>query len=291
MTSSPASPTARRLRLGMELQRLREAAGVDRNEAAKAIDTSYSTISRIETGKTGIRLSDLRALLDLYGVTDQGYRQGLEELSREGRQQGWWSRHASILNRAYSTYIGLEQAATRLLAYESSVIHGLLQTEDYALDLLRQAKEPEDVTRQRVKVRMERQKRLIPGDDDTPAVRLWAILDESAILRQVGGPDVMIAQLKRLIEAASAQNVTLQVLPFEAGAHPAVNGPFSVIEMPEEYGTLVYIEGLAGDIYVEGTDVVRYTLAFDELRAAALAPNASVERIERAIAALQARRS
>jgi transcriptional regulator with XRE-family HTH domain len=280
----------------MELQRLREAAGVDRNLAAEAIDTSYSTISRIETGKTGIRQNDLRALFDLYGLKESpendspknldiaARRASLEELSREGKQQGWWSRHASILNRAYSTYIGLEQAASRLLAYESSVIHGLLQTEDYAYDLLRQAKEPESVTRERVKVRLQRQQRLADG------MTFWIILDESAILRQVGGVDVMSAQLKRLIEVAQLPNVTLQVLPFEAGAHPAVNGPFTVIDMPDDLGTLVYIEGLAGDIYVEGSDVERYTLTFDELRAAALAPNASLERIERSIAALQARR-
>jgi transcriptional regulator with XRE-family HTH domain len=259
----------------MELARMRRDAGLKTEQVASTLGLSQSTVSRFESGKTGIRPSDLRAILDLYRVTDPEIRGSLEELAREGRQQGWWAPHRSILTATFSTYIGLESEARRILSYEGAYVHGLLQTEDYARALLSVAKETEDVVEQRVRVRMERQRRLHDG-----TLRLWAIIDEAALMREIGGPIVLDGQLKALLEAGQRPNVTLQVLPFSAGAHPATTGGFTIVELDDDSPPVVYVEGLAGDIYVDGPDVGRYTLAFDDLRAIALSPAQAVQRIQ-----------
>ncbi|RZU49892.1 helix-turn-helix protein [Krasilnikovia cinnamomea] len=279
--STQVSPTVRRRRLGLELKRLREEQRLSREEVAAHLEVSVSTVSRIETGRGGLRPKDLRQLLDLYGVADEETRADLEALARAGKVQGWWTRHAGELRSAYSTFIGLEAEASWLLDFEAITVPGLLQTESYARALLASALPAmtDDAIEARVRVRIQRQ--LARLDGPTP-VDLWAIIDESVIRRRVGGPLVMREQLKHLIDMAGRPNVTLQVLPYAAGAHPGVIGSFVVLRFAQD-PDVAYIEGVAGDVYAEGTDVQRFTLAFDGLRASAASPSASRDMLEAAL--------
>ncbi|GAB1694075.1 helix-turn-helix domain-containing protein [Krasilnikovia sp. M28-CT-15] len=279
--STQVSPTVRRRRLGLELKRLRDEQRLSREEVAAHLEVSVSTVSRIETGRGGLRPKDLRQLLDLYGVSDEATRSDLEALARAGKVQGWWTRHAGELRSAYSTFIGLEAEASWLLDFEAITVPGLLQTESYARALLASALPAmtDDAIEARVRVRIQRQRARLDGA--TP-VDLWAIIDESVIRRQVGGSLVMREQLKHLVEMAGRPNVTLQVLPYAAGAHPGVIGSFVVLRFVQD-PDVAYIEGVAGDVYAEGTDVQRFTLAFDGLRAAAASPGASRDMLEAAL--------
>ncbi|GAB1642735.1 helix-turn-helix domain-containing protein [Krasilnikovia sp. MM14-A1259] len=279
--STQVSPTVRRRRLGLELKRLREERRLSREEVAGHLEVSVSTVSRIETGRGGLRPKDLRQLLDLYGVAEEATRTDLEALARAGKVQGWWTRHAADLRSAYSTFIGLESEATWLLDFEAITVPGLLQTESYARALLASALPAmtDDAIEARVRVRMQRQRARLDGP--TP-VDLWAIIDESVIRRRVGGPLVMREQLKHLVEIAGRPNVTIQVLPYAAGAHPGVIGSFVVLRFAQD-PDVAYIEGVAGDVYAEGADVQRFTLAFDGLRAAAASPGASRDMLEAAL--------
>lgn len=286
MSSQAASPTVRRRRLGAELKRLREERRLSREAVAEHLEVSVSTVSRIETGRGGIRPKDLRQLLDLYGVDDERARASLETLARAGKVQGWWTRHAGELRSAYSTFIGLEAEATWLLDFEAITVPGLLQTESYARALLASALPAmtEDAIEPRVRVRMERQRERLGGPSP---VNLWAIIDESVIRRRVGGPDVMREQLEHLVEVARRPNITVQVLPYSAGAHPGVIGSFVVLRFADD-PDVAYIEGVAGDVYAEGADVERFTLAFDGLRAAAASPGDSLDILARALDDLRA---
>lgn len=279
--SSQGSPTVRRRRLGAELKKLREARRLSREEVAEVLEVSVSTVSRIETGRGGIRAKDLRQLLDLYDLSDTDARSSLEALARAGKVQGWWTRHAGELRSAYSTFIGLESEATWLLDFEAITVPGLLQTESYARALLASALPAmtEDAIEPRVRVRMERQRARLDG---APPVNLWAIIDESVIHRQVGGADVMCEQLEHLVEVVRRPNITVQVLPYAAGAHSGVIGSFVVLRFAED-PDVAYIEGVAGDVYAEGDDVGRFTLAFDGLRAAAASPSDSLRILAEAL--------
>ena len=284
--SSPEqNPTLRARRLALELLRRREAAGLTREEAARQLEWSTSTIFRIETGRSRPQPGNVRVLLELYGVTGPE-RDGLIRLSREARQPGWWHSFRDILPNPYEVYIGLEAGAASIRNFEPVVIPGLLQTEEYARQTLRNGPgelDREDVERL-VQVRMERQR--ILGREDRP--RLWAVLDEAVIRRVVGGPEVMREQLRHLIDCAEQGKTTLQVVPFGAGAHAGTTGPFVIMDFPEPTDpSVVYVETLAGDIYLEErSDVSRYTIAFDRLRAAALHPDESVQIIEHVASSL-----
>ncbi len=276
------NPTLRARRLALELLRRREAAGLTREEVARQLEWSTSTIFRIETGRSHPQPGNVRVLLELYGVTGPE-RDGLIRLSREARQPGWWHSFRDILPNPYEVYIGLEAGAASIRNFEPVVIPGLLQTEDYARQTLRNGPgelDREDVERL-VQVRMERQR--ILGREDRP--RLWAVLDEAIIRRVVGGPEVMREQLRHLIDCAEQGKTTLQVVPFGAGAHAGTTGPFVILEFPEPTDPdVVYVETLAGDIYLEApTDVDRYTLAFARLLAAALHPDDSVRLVQQVV--------
>jgi transcriptional regulator with XRE-family HTH domain len=276
------NPTLRGRRLALELLRRREAAGLTREEVARQLEWSTSTLFRIETGRSRPQPGNVRVLLELYGVTGPE-RDGLIRLSREARQPGWWHSFRDILPNPYEVYIGLEAGAASIRNFEPVVIPGLLQTEEYARQTLRNGPgelDREDVERL-VQVRMERQR--ILGREDRP--RLWAVLDEAVIRRVVGGPEVMREQLRYLIDCAEQGKTTLQVVPFSAGAHAGTTGPFVILEFPEPTDPdVVYVETLAGDIYLEApTDVDRYTLAFARLLAAALHPDESVRLVQQVV--------
>jgi transcriptional regulator with XRE-family HTH domain len=271
MTAS-IGPTVRRRRLGTELRRLREAQSIKLEEVAEKLGLATSTLSRIETGKAPTRAAYLSAMLDLYGVHDQGGRQILVDMAREGHRKGWWAAWEDVLPTGFDVYVGLEAEAASLRAYESLVVHGLLQTEAYArvvMTTVRRRQSPEQIERL-VALRMQRQEVIFRADP----IELWLILDEAVIRRTMGSPELMRAQLNHLADASSWPNVTLQVLPFCSGPHPCLNGPFAIIEFPERLDPdVVYTEGVAGQAYLERErDVRARAEAFDLLRAAALSP-------------------
>jgi len=279
------NPTLRARRLALELMRRREASGLSREEAARQLEWSTSTIFRIETGRSRPQPGNVRVLLDLYGVTG-AERDGLIQLAREARQPGWWHSFRDVLPNPYEVYIGLEGGAATIRSFEPVAVPGLLQTADYARSTIKggpRELENDEIER-RVEVRLARQQ--ILTRDDRP--RLWVVIDEAVIRRVVGGPDVMRDQLRHLADAAEQGKTTIQVVPYRAGAHAGTSGPFVILDFPEATDrSMVYVETLAGDIYFEqAPDVERYTIAFERLLAAALHPDDSVQLIGQAAAEL-----
>ncbi len=273
-------PTVRRRRLGSELRRLREAQSIKLEEVADRLGLAPSTLSRIETGKAPTRSAYLTSMLDFYGVDDPSQRQMLVEMAREGHRKGWWAVWEDVLPTGFGIYVGLEAEAASLRVYESLVVHGLLQTEEYAravMTTVRRRQSSEEIDRL-VSLRMQRQEVLLRADPMT----LWIILDEAVIRRAMGPPELMYRQLVHLVEASQLPNVTLQVLEFSSGLHPALNGPFAIIEFPERFDPdVVYSEGVSGQAYIEEREkeVRARVEAFDLLRATALPPSDSAELI------------
>ena len=274
----PTAPTARRRRLGLELRRLREAAGIKLDQVAAQIDLTTSTLSRIETGKAPCRTTYLTAMLDMYGVTDPQQVQVLKNMAREGQRKGWWADYDG-LPAEFGIYVGLESVAASLRSYEAQLIPGLLQTRDYARAVFRACDRnatAEHIDRQ-AELRMKRQEALTRPD---APLELWAVLDEAVLRRPVGGPQVMRAQLGKLLEAAELPNLTVQVLPFAQGAHAGLNGPFCIMDFPGGDPATVYVGSAAGNTFLEKAhQVQRWAEAFDQLRAAALSPGDTRETI------------
>ena len=273
------SPTVRRRRLGLILRSLRERAGLTGEEVGAAIERSGSWVSRVETGRVGLRGRDLTDLLRIYGVHDQALSAQLLSLAKEGKQRGWWSRYADTLAGPYATYIGFESEAAELLIFDAVVINGLLQTEEYARTTFDAARPPGsvDAIERKVRVRMARQQLLHRPNP----LRVWAIFDESVLHRSFGRPAVHDAQLAHLLETSRLPNVTLQVLPFDAGTNPGMIGSFTVVRFPSaDDPDIVYIEGLTGDIFAESEDAQLYHDVFDNLRATALSPAQSQQKIQ-----------
>jgi len=272
------SPTVRRRRLALELRRLREAARLTCEEVAEHLECSTSKVSRIETGRVSVSPRDVRDMLDLYGVSAQ---QGasLVQLARDSRQKGWWHAYSDTIQPQFATYIGLESAASEIRIYEVTLIPGLLQTEEYARTVIAAGTVGGDHegTERNVALMMARQP-LLTGDDPP---RLWAVLDEAALRRTVGGAGLMRLQLDHLLDLARLPNVAIQVIPFGAGAHPAMGRPFVILAFPERADPdVVYLEDLTSALYVEDVDEVdRYNMFFNHLRATALSFEDSAARI------------
>jgi transcriptional regulator with XRE-family HTH domain len=263
------SPTVRRRRLAAELRALREAARLTCDEVADHLECSASKISRVETGRVSVSPRDVRDMLELYGVEPQ-QRESLVQLARESRQKGWWHAYSDAIQPRFATYVGLEDAAAEIRTYEVNLIPGLLQTEDYARTVIGAGNltgTQEDVER-RVALRMARQPTLT---GDSPP-QLWAVLDEAALRRTVGGPGLMRLQLDHLVDLAAMPNVAVQVIPFTAGAHPGMGKPFVILAFPERADPdVVYLEDLTSTLYLEDVDEIdRYNMLFNHLRATAL---------------------
>ncbi|WP_329428907.1 helix-turn-helix domain-containing protein [Streptosporangium sp. NBC_01495] len=269
-------PTVRRRRLAGELRRLRERTALTIEEAAQRVGWSTAKLSRIETARVGITSPDLTRLLDLYEL-DASKRSALHALARTARMKGWWDAYTDSLPSDYATYIQLEADAAFIRSFDGMLVHGLLQTEDYAREVIRSAlmglSPPAEVER-RVEVRMTRQNLLLR--DDGP-VRFWTVIDEAALARRVGSAAIMCSQYAKLLEFAARDNTTIQVLPSVAGAHPATAGTFAILEFREPHDPdVTYVESMTSILYVESdVEMYRYTLAFDHLRAAALSPDES----------------
>jgi transcriptional regulator with XRE-family HTH domain len=252
-------PTVRRMLVGSRLRRLRTENGLSREQAATAIRASAWKIHRLENGQVGFKDRDIVDLLRFYGVTDPGEVAALVVLAREANDPGWWQQYGDVLPQWFRAYVDLESAATLIRTYEGQLVPGLLQTEDYMRAVIAGAHldDPPGEAEQRVQLRLGRQALL----ERTDAPRLWAVVDEAALRRPVGGSKVMRAQLERLIEATRLPNVTLQVLPFALGAHPAMVGAFSVLRFADrELPDLVYLEHLNNAVYLDKRDEVEQYL-------------------------------
>ena len=261
------SPTVRRRRLALELRRLREAAKLTCEEVAEQLECSASKISRVETGRVSVSPRDVRDMLEIYGVPEL-QRDPLVQLARESRQKGWWHAYADSLQPHVATYLGMESAASDIRIYEVNLIPGLLQTEEYARAVLTAgavSSPRADVERQ-VALEMERQRLAMTSPN------VWAVLDEAALRRQVGGPEVMRVQLEYLRELGGLRNVRLQIIPFGGGAHPAMGRPFIILAFGEEADPdVVYLRNLTGALWVENVEEVdRYNVFFNHLQATAL---------------------
>ncbi|MBN1172685.1 MAG: helix-turn-helix domain-containing protein [Micromonosporaceae bacterium] len=271
-------PTIARWQLGTQLKALREQSGTTHREIADELGCSPSKIYKIEAGDVGVGRADLLVMLGHYQVTDSQHRETLLSLQKQGKERGWWAKYGQLPG-PYSMYIGLESAAIAVRNFELAVIPGLLQTEGYTRALLLQQRlstSPEEQDR-RVKVRLARQAAL----SEDPPLQLWAIIDESALHRVVGGVEVMRTQLHHLITMAEHPNVNLQVLPYSEGAHPGTLGSLSILEFPNDiHSPVAYVETFAGDVYLErDDDMARVTLAHTHLHSSALSTARSAELI------------
>lgn len=278
----PTGPTVRRRRLGTELRKLRENSGRTIGETATALGTDPAAVSRIEAGKAPAGAAHLSQILDMYDVSDPGARELLVGMAREGHRKGWWADYGDVLPSGLDIHSGVEAEAAGIRAFEVSAVHSLLQTPDYARAALQQMfprHAPAQIDRL-VTLRLMRQRRL----DDASPPDLWVILDEAVIRRAVGDEACMKGQLKHLAAESARQPVTVQVLPFTAGAHPGCGGAFSVMEFPEGPGSrVVCIESFAGSIYLEKErDVKTREEAFSRLQAAAMPPAESLALISEA---------
>jgi len=279
------SPTVRRKRLTVELRRLREQAGLTCEDVGQRLECSGTRISRIETGRIGARPGDVRELLEIYGVTGAA-ADSLVQLARDARRKGWWHAYGRVLPPWFEAYVGLESDAARLHDFQPSVVPGLLQIEDYARAILRDAPYAdygEDIDQQ-LALRMRRQ--AVLDQPRPPQVRM--VLGESVLWMQVGGPAVLRAQLLRLAELAARPDFSLQILPLRTAAHAQPAGPFTLLEFADPADpTVVYLEHLTGSLLLdEDEEVQRYRAMFDHLRAAALGPGPSADLIARTAAGL-----
>ncbi|WP_405782054.1 helix-turn-helix domain-containing protein [Streptomyces sp. NBC_01378] len=266
--ASNVNPTVRRRRLGQELRRLRELKGMTAEEVAERLLVSQSKISRLENGRRSISQRDVRDLCGVYEVEDHRIVDSLMQMAKDSRQQGWWHSFGDI---PYSVYIGLETDAASLRVYDPQVVPGLLQTRAYAETLITGALPetmPTDIDK-RVQVRLRRQERIAAPDNP---LRLWTVLDESALRRVVGSRAIMREQLEHLVEQSQLPHVTVQVIPFDMGAHPGLNGQYAILEFPDAAdSSVVYIEGVTSDLYLEkANDVQKYSVMYEHLRAQAL---------------------
>src|ERR671914_2456818 len=278
--SDRPGPTIRRMLVGAQLRRLRTDMGLTREEAAKAIRASEWKIHRLENGQVGFKERDIADLLALYGVTDPDEVAAFLVLAREANAPGWWQRYGDVLPPWFRTYVDLESAATLIRTYEGLYVPGLLQTDDYMRAVVRGAhldESSEEVGR-RVRLRMARQTLLTR--EHPP--RLWAVVDEAALRRPVGGREVMRGQLERLLDATKLPNVTLQILPFGAGAHPAMASSFSVLRFAgRELPDVVYLEHLTRAVYLDKREEVeRYLEVMELLCVGSEPPARTVELLE-----------
>lgn len=277
LTPSGGGPTVLRITLGGQLRQLRQRQKISREAAGDAIRASHAKISRLERGQVGFKERDLRDLLTLYKVTDPEQCEALLALARQANEPGWWHQYNDLLPSWFETYLGLEQAARVIRNYENQFIPGLLQTADYAraVTLLGHANEPPSEIDRRINLRMGRQ-RILTGDNPP---MLWAIIDEAALRRAIGGADVMRAQIDHLVAAAELPNVTVQVLPNSVGGHAAAGGPFSLLRFPDtDLPDIVYLEQLTSALYLDKRhDIEQYLKVIDVLSVQAATPETTLD--------------
>jgi transcriptional regulator with XRE-family HTH domain len=277
-TLARPSPTVRRRRLRYELRRLRTERGltIEQVQERSNGDIKAPSLSRWETGERSIRPTDLRLLLDIYDIQSDE-REALLTLARQAKERGWWQAYATAVPDWFQVYVGLETEASTIRVYAAELVHGLLQTEEYYRAFLMSVAPGDPNIDKKVRVRLARQERLTNADPPD----YWAVLNEAVIRRAVGGGQVMSGQLAHIAAVAELPNVTVQVLPFSAGVHPAMDGAYSILSFPEAHDPdVVYLENQAGSIYVEEAgETERYSQMFTHLIAKALSPEDSIRLI------------
>lgn len=262
------SPTVPARRLGRELRRLREAVGKTQVEVAEWVGTPSTTISKIENAERNVPLPHLKLMLQLYEV-DPAHGETLVQLAQQARERGWWADYGNVVPKWFTEYIGLESAASAVWTYEQEYVPGLLQTKGYTDAMTIAATSPgtSESAEGFARVRATRQQRL---SGEAPMV-LRTVLSEAVLHRTVGGPNVMREQVARLRDAISQPNITVQILPFSAGAHPAMTGPFTMLRFPERSMDMVYVELRGGAVYLERpVDVDTHEVIFERLSDLAL---------------------
>jgi transcriptional regulator with XRE-family HTH domain len=281
-----------RRRLRLELRQERERARKSQAEVAKKMDWSLSKIIRLEAGQVGISTNDLKALLDLYGVNDSARRAFLVDLARSARQQSsWWTAYRdAIPSSEYADFLGYESDASIINVFNTLTVPGLLQTEEYARELFTNDKPQdldEEAVERQVELRMARKRNVF---EQEKAPELIAILDEAVLHRLVGGPEVMNDQLTSIADLAALPEVTVQIIPFAAGAHPGMLGPFQILDFTDpddapviQFDVAPYRNVMLRDDPVELTE---YRAIFESLRARALPENESIDMINNVAAAL-----
>ncbi|MFV2100946.1 helix-turn-helix domain-containing protein [Micromonospora sp. LOL_024] len=287
--SPAAGPTVLRMLLGAQLRRLRESRGVSRESAGWEIRSSESKISRMELGRVGFKERDVADLLTLYGVTAEQERTALLKLAREANNPGWWHRYGDVLPSWFQSYLGLEAAAALIRSYEVQFVPGLLQTREYAraVVLLGHGGAGAAEIDRRVDLRMRRQDLLHRPHPP----RLWVVVDEAALRRPIGGPQVMRGQLDALLETTRTPNVRLQVIPFAAGGHAAAGGAFTILRFgDQDLPDIVYIEQLTSALYLDKReDLDFYAVAMERLCVEAEPPERTPAILEGIIADLAPR--
>jgi hypothetical protein len=277
---SAGGPTVLRMLLGAHLRRLREAQGVSREDAGWEIRSSESKISRLELGRVGFKERDVEDLLTLYGVDDEEERERLRTLAREANNPGWWHRFGDVLPGWFQSYLGLEAAASLIRTYEVQFVPGLLQTKEYARAVVQlgHRRAPAEEIERRVALRIARQQVLTRADPP----QFWAVVDEGALRRPIGGPGVIRGQIEALIEATKLPNVRLQIIPFHAGGHAAAGGAFTILRFPDQdLPDVVYIEQLTSALYLDKRDDVdHYAAAMERLCIEADPPTHTAEILE-----------
>jgi transcriptional regulator with XRE-family HTH domain len=274
-------PTVGRMLIGSMLRRLRTEKGITRDEAANVIRATAWKIHRLENGQVGFKDRDLVDLLRLYGITNQQEIDSLLERAREANSPGWWFHYGDVVPPWFRTYMDLESAASLIRTYQGQLVPGLLQTADYARATIAGMllpRTPEEVER-RVTLKLARQQILTQPDGP----RLWAVVDEAAVRRPVGGEQVMREQLERLIDAAGMPSIVLQILPVSVGAHPALAGAFSILRFADlELPDIVYVEHLVNAQYLDKRDDVNpYLHVMDTISVHAAPPSKTVEILRR----------
>jgi transcriptional regulator with XRE-family HTH domain len=272
-----SGPTALRILLGSQLRKLREAKNVTREEAGHLIRGSESKISRMELGRVGFKERDVADLLTLYGVVDDQARSAVLDLVTTANEPGWWHRFNDVLPTWFQAYVGLEEAAARIRTYEVQFVPGLLQTKEYARAVVTAGSAgiaAEEIAR-RVDLRLERQRMLDRPDGPI----FWAVIDEAALRRPIGGAEVMRAQLEHLIDLMRQSSITIQIMPFSFGGHSAEGGAFSILRFPDsDLPDVVYVEQLASALYLDKReDVDRYTEVMERLCAVSTTPDETIE--------------
>ncbi|GGT84986.1 helix-turn-helix domain-containing protein [Streptomyces sp. QHH-9511] len=263
------NPTVRGRRLGAELRRLRTASGLTGTQVAAHLLVSQAKVSHMETGRRAVSPRDVRDLCRLYGVTDQNVVGSLLELARESSRQGWWHSYGDI---PHSVYVGLETEAASIHTFEAMVIPGLLQTPAYAAAVIEETIPLVTVEQAaaRLRVRLRRQHRIY---DPSRRLRLWVVLDESALRRVVGSREIMREQLEHLHTLSTEPHITVQILPHTAGAHPGLSGQFSLLRFPDSREAVVYLEKFTSGLCLERpADVQQYNAMYAHLQTQALSP-------------------